>query len=94
MTPIPWRDQAALIRTSGASIHDGGRVIVAEGPLFRLLELADALPPELLARHYITLPDRRTAPFRYDGEAIRALLGRIDRPGGFTPPHARQATAP
>lgn len=83
MTSIPWRDESVLVRTSGASIHDGGRVIVAEGPLHRLLALADALSPDELARHYITLPDRRTPPFRYDGDGITSLLGRLDRPGAL-----------
>ena len=84
MTSIPWREDAVLVRASGASIHDGGRVIVAEGPLHRLLGLADALAPDELARHYIALPDRRVPPFRYDGEGIRMLLGRLDRPGALT----------
>lgn len=92
MTPIPWREQATLIRTSGASIHDGGRVIVAEATLYRLLDLVDGFALDELQRHYITLPDRRTAPFRYDGEAIRGLLGRLDRPGVLESLHARGAT--
>lgn len=83
VTSIPWRDQAVLIRTSAASIHDGGRAIVAEGPLHRVLAIADELSADEVERHYITLPDRRVAPFRYDGEAIRTLLGRLDRPGAF-----------
>ena len=94
MTPIPWRDQATLIRTSGASIHDGGRVIVAEAPLHHLIELVDGLAPGELQRHYITLPDRRTAPFRYDGEGIRGLLGRLDRPGVIESLHARGGAPP
>lgn len=89
MALIPWRDQAVLIRTSGASIHDGGRVIVAEGPLFKLVDLADALEPDELTRHYITLPDRRVAPFRFECDAVRSLLGRIDRPGAFDHLHMR-----
>ncbi|HEU0045268.1 hypothetical protein [Sphingomonas sp.] len=93
MTPIPWRDDAALIRTNGASIHDGGRVIVAEGPLYRVLDIADRLAPAELGRHFITLPDRRTAPFRFEGEAIRNLLGRLDRPGALELLNARGAAA-
>lgn len=93
MTPIPWRDQATLIRTSGASIHDGGRVIVAEAPLFRLLDLVDGFESDELPRHYIALPDRRTAPFRFDGDAIRSLLGRLDRPGVLDLLNARGARA-
>lgn len=83
MTPIPWRDQAVLIRTSAASIHDGGRAIVAEGPLHRVLDIADGFAGDEIERHYITLPDRRVPPFRFEGEAIRNLLGRLDRPGAF-----------
>lgn len=80
---IPWHDQATLIRTTDASIHDGGRTIVAEAPLHRLVELASTIPPAELDRHYITLPDRRAAPYRFDGAGINALLGRLDRPGAF-----------
>lgn len=83
MSPIPWHDQATLIRTTDASIHDGGRTIVAEAPLHRLVELASAMPPTELERHYITLPDRRAAPYRFDGAGINTLLGRLDRPGAF-----------
>lgn len=90
---IPWRDQAALIRTSGASIHDGGRVIVAEGPLHYLLDLADSFAGDEIGRHYITLPDRRAPPFRFEGEAIRNLLGRLDRPGALDLLNARCAAA-
>ena len=93
MTPIPWRDAAVLIRTTGAEIHEGGRAIVAEGPLYHMLDLADALSPEELGRHYVTLPDRRTAPFRFDGDGIRALLGRLDRPGVLDLLNARGAFA-
>ena len=93
MTSIPWRDDAVLIRTSNAGIHDGGRAIVAEGPLYRLLDTADLLDPDELGRHYITLPDRRTPPFRYDGAAIRTLLGRLDRPGTLNLLQARAASA-
>lgn len=92
MTLIPWRDQAVLIRTTSASIHDGGRTIVAEGPLHRLLDIADALAPDELPRHYIALPDRGAPPFRFDGEAVRNLLGRLDRPGALDLV-ARQAAA-
>ena len=80
---VPWREQAVLIRTSDASVQDGGRVIVDEGPLFRLLDMADALEPAEIERHFITLPDRHTPPFRYEGEAITQLLGRMDRPGAL-----------
>ena len=89
MNSIPWRDQAVLIRTSGASIHDGGRVIVAEGPLHRLLNIADAFASDEIERHYIALPDRRVPPFRFDGDAIRQLLGRMDRPGALELLNAR-----
>lgn len=81
MSPIPWHEHATLIRTTDASIHDGGRSIVAEAPLHRLVELASAMTPAELDRHFITLPDRRAAPFRFDGTAIHGLLGRLDRPG-------------
>lgn len=81
MSPIPWHDHATLIRTTDASIHDGGRSIVAEAPLHRLVELASGLSPAELDHHFIALPDRRAAPFRFDGTAIHALLGRLDRPG-------------
>ena len=94
MTPIPWRDQATLIRTSGASIHEGGRVIVAEAPLHRLIELVDGFAADELRRHYITLPDRGVAPFRYDGDAIRGLLGRLDRPGVIESLQARAGAPP
>ena len=93
MTPIPWRDDATLIRTTDASIHNGGRVIVAEGPLYRVLDIADRLAPAELGKHYIALPDRRVAPFRYEGEAIRNLLGRLDRPGALELLNARGGTA-
>lgn len=83
MKLIPWRDQATLVRTSGAAIHDGGRVIVAEGPLHRLLAIADALAADELDRHFIALPDRGAPPYRFEGAAIRGLLGRIDRPGAM-----------
>ncbi|WP_425230417.1 hypothetical protein [Sphingomonas sp.] len=83
MSPIPWRDHAALIRTTDASIHDGGRAIVAEGPLHRVVELANDLPPAELDRHFISLPDRHAAPYRFEGAAIHALLGRLDRPGAL-----------
>lgn len=91
MTPIPWRDEATLIRFNDASIHEGGRVIVAEGPLYRVLDIADRLAPAELGRHFITLPDRRTPPFRFDGEAIGNLLGRLDRPGALELLNARGA---
>lgn len=83
MTAIPWHDHTTLIRTTAASIHEGGRTIVAEGPLHRMLDIADALVPAELDRHFIALPDRGAAPFRYNAEAIRALLGRLDRPGAL-----------
>lgn len=83
LSPIPWHDHATLIRTTDASIHEGGRTIVAEAPLHRLVELASALSPHELERHFITLPDRRAAPYRFDGAGIHALLGRLDRPGAF-----------
>ena len=89
MNRIPWREDAVLIRTTGAAVVDGGRVIVAEGPLYRLLDIADALKVDEIARHYIALPDRRVAPFRYDGDAIRQLLGRLDRPGALDLLNAR-----
>lgn len=81
MAPIPWHDHATLIRTSDASVSDGGRAIVAEAPLHRLVELASGFAPAELDRHFIALPDRRAAPFRFDGAALQALLGRFDRPG-------------
>jgi hypothetical protein len=92
VTPIPWREHATLIRTNGASIYEGGRQIVAEGPLYRMLDLADTLVPAELQRHFITLPDRRAAPFRYDPAAIAALLGRLDRPGAMELFNARCAS--
>ena len=82
MQPIPWQDAATLVRVADARLTEGGRSIVAEGPLHHLLTLADRLPPAELAQHFITLPDRRAAPFRFDAEGIAGLLGRIDRPGG------------
>ena len=80
---IPWREDAVLIRTSGASIADGGRVIVAEGPLYRLLDIADTFRVDEIERHYIAMPERHVPPFRYEGLAIRQLLGRMDRPGAL-----------
>ena len=82
MQPIPWHDAATLVRLGDARLTEGGRAIVAEGPLHRLVAIADRLPPAELARHFITLPDRRHAPFRFDADAITGLLGRVDRPGG------------
>lgn len=90
---IPWREEAVLVRTTGASVQDGGRVIVGEGPLFRLLDIADALPPAEIGRYFITLPDRRTPPFRFEGEAIVRLLGRMDRPGALALLNARAPLA-
>ena len=81
MQPTPWQDAATLVRLDDAEVADGGRSIVAEGPLHRLLTLADGLTPAELDRHFIALPDRRRAPFRFDADAIIALLGRSDRPG-------------
>lgn len=89
MTRIPWREEAVLIRTTGAAVVEGGRVIVAEGPLYRLLDIADTLKVDEIARHYIALPDRRVPPFRFDGDAIRQLLGRMDRPGALELLNAR-----
>ncbi|WP_419809407.1 hypothetical protein [Sphingomonas sp.] len=83
MSPIPWHDQATLIRTTDASIHDGGRSIVAEAPLHRLVQMVSDFSPAELSQHFITLPDRRAAPYRFDGDGIHALLGRLDRPGAF-----------
>lgn len=82
MQPIPWQDAATLVRLGDARVTEGGRSIVAEGPLHRLLALADCLPAAELSRHFIALPDRRHAPFRFDAPAIVGLLGRADRPGG------------
>ena len=90
---IPWREPAVLIRTNGASVHEGGRIIVGEGPLFQLLDLADALAPKDVERHYIALPERRTPPFRYAGEQIVQLLGRMDRPGMLETLNARGGSA-
>lgn len=81
MQPIPWHDSATMIRLSDERLTEGGRAIVAEGPLHRLLTLADSLPPAELERHFIALPDRQAAPFRFDAEAIGRLLRRGDRPG-------------
>lgn len=90
---IPWSEAAVLIRTNGASVHEGGRVIVGEGPLYQLLDIADALAPKDVERHYIALPERRTPPFRYEGDAIVQLLGRMDRPGTLALLNARGASA-
>ena len=79
--PIPWHEAATLVRLGTARLTEGGRAIVAEGPLHRLLAIADTLSPAELAHHFIALPDRRHAPFRFDSAAIAALLGRADRPG-------------
>ena len=84
MTPIPWHAEATLVRTTDAGVSDGGRAIVAEGPLHRVLLHADTLPPAELERHFVALPERRAPPFRYDAAAIQALLGRLDRPGAVS----------
>ena len=81
MQPIPWHEAATLVRLGSARLTEGGRAIVAEGPLHRLLALADTLSPADLACHFIALPDRCRAPFRLDAAAIVGLLGRTDRPG-------------
>ena len=79
---IPWQEAATMVRIADEQLTEGGRTIVAEGPLHRVLALADRLSPAELQRHFIALPDRRAAPFRFDADGITGLLGRIDRPGG------------
>lgn len=78
---IPWNDAATLVRLGDGHLTEGGRTVVAEGPLHRVLALVDSWPAGEVQRHFIALPDRGAAPFRYDAPAIAALLGRADRPG-------------
>ena len=69
------------MRLGDEQLTEGGRRIVAEGPLHRVLALADTLPAAELRRHFIAMPDRGAAPFRFDAAGIAGLLGRMDRPG-------------
>lgn len=78
--PVPWNDHATLVHFRVGTIESGAREVLAEGPLHRMIELAAELPSAQRCELLLALPDRRQPPFRYQGEELKTLIARPDRP--------------
>jgi hypothetical protein len=74
MTNIPWREGAALIRTSRATgTGEVTRELVVEGSLGTVVQYVRKLDAMSRTSLKVTLPDRRVPPFEFAGEELNDL---------------------
>jgi len=70
-----WKDAAVAVEQ-----RQGEAVIVCEGTLTGVIQTLKTVRPARLAGIRVSLPDRRTSPYSFEGQSLQALLDNAARP--------------
>lgn len=70
-----WKDTAVAVEQ-----RQGEAVIVCEGTLAGVIATLKTVRPARLAGVRVSLPDRRTSPYSFEGQSLQALLDDAARP--------------
>jgi hypothetical protein len=70
-----WKDTAVAVEQ-----RQGEAVIVCEGTLARVIATLKTVRPARLGGIRVSLPDRHTSPYSFDGWSLQALLDDAARP--------------
>jgi hypothetical protein len=73
-----WNELAVAVER-----QHGEPVIVCEGTLAAVVAALQPVKPGRLSGIRVSLPDRRAAPFSFEGASLRTLLNNPARPGAY-----------
>lgn len=70
-----WKDTAVAVEQ-----RQGEAIIVCEGTLAGVIATLKTVRPGRLAGIRVSLPDRRTSPYSFEGQSLQVLLNDAARP--------------